>query len=186
MSNHTGTISAKLTLTDLAEVSHMSCFAKRHVGSLCNTDNTSAGSVEWDKTKQKKTHKIIPRHKATITQEEVTTIIKWGNKTRENQTSPVIWDYYVRWYESYIWPQNRLLYHSDIINDVTLTGKNWSLRSVNVQPTMNLDKAWIFHYVIYRSWLDLSALVMEGKCPSMVLSSHGMLKPAQRLTELRP
>lgn len=51
VSNHTGTMSAKLTLTDLAAVPHTRCFAKRHVGNL---DKTSAGSGERDQTNKKR------------------------------------------------------------------------------------------------------------------------------------
>ena len=48
----------KLTLTDLAEFPHTICFAKRHVGSLCNRDNTSAGSAERDQTNKEKENDI--------------------------------------------------------------------------------------------------------------------------------
>lgn len=55
VSNHAGTASAKPTLTDLDDVPLGSYSAKRHVGNLCNRDNTSAGSTERDQTKQRST-----------------------------------------------------------------------------------------------------------------------------------
>lgn len=84
MSNHTGTISAQLTLTDLAAVPHKKCFAKRHVGNLCNTDNTSAGSVQRDQTNKTK-RKSNKRHKKRK-QEELLEQIK-VERERESDLS---------------------------------------------------------------------------------------------------
>ncbi len=131
MSNHTGTVSVKLTLTDLAEVLHTQ-------GALPNgTWTISVIEITPELAAQGQSKQTKKQLKATIIVVRRSIKLYFLNEHRE-------WGLFSHLglilYVCIIWFIHQasagLLYRSDVINDINHAGREWSLRSVSFQTTI--------------------------------------------------